>query len=199
MRTRTWRNSSIAWGMVLAWHGLLVWTLLRSPGIDHAHNDGRALQVVWITAPVPAAIAGVQSPTVARLHSQRRDKRAPIDTARRAPAALQSADPQPLSATFLEQAHALVQQQASIDFGSRDPLASRPTQLPGAGAGRFRMRPQRSARDLVAAVGGYLFAPKGYESDPCPRNRENIGNMMAGGDSAALQQELEFERRHCRP
>lgn len=199
MRTGKWRDHGIAWAMVLAWHGLLVWTLVRTPGTDHQRNHDNALQVVWITAAVPVAVVRAQPPTVVRQQHKQRDKPTRIETARRAPAAPQPADAQPLSATFLDQAHALAQQQAPIDFATRDPLASRPTQLPGAGAGRFRMQPQRSPRDLVAAVGSYLFAPKGYESDPCPRNRENIGNLMTGGDSAVLQQELDIERRHCRP
>jgi hypothetical protein len=104
-----------------------------------------------------------------------------------------------MSAVLIGQVSAEARRLVPIDFGARDPFATRPKQLLVPGSGRFRMRPTRSPKDLVAAVGGYLLAPRGYDADPCPRNRENIGNMMVGGDSASLQQEIDFERRHCRP
>ena len=200
MRTGKWRDGGIAWGVVLAWHVLFAWMLVRTARVEHLQDDADALQVVYITA--PAAITRLPRPSDAHPRRRVRDKPsqvATIATIARASRATQPVDRKPLSAVFLDEAHTLAQQQAPITFAAREPFASRPTQLPGAGTGRFRMQPQRSPRDLVAAVGGYLFAPKGYESDPCPRNRENIGRAMAGQDPQARQQELDFERRHCRP
>jgi hypothetical protein len=74
-----------------------------------------------------------------------------------------------------------------------------PPELPGAGSQNFRMRSQITPQSVVVWVSKHLFYPPGYAADPCPRNNENIGNLMAHGDSAAIQQEVEFERAHCRP
>ena len=198
MRTGKWRDGGIAWGVVLGWHLLFAWMLVRTERVEHLHDDEDALQVVYITA--PAAVARAPRPRDA--HPRRRLGAKPwhVDTTGLLTSRVaEPVDRKPLSAVFLDQAHALALQQAPITFAAPDAFASRPTQLPGAGTGRLRMQPQRSPRDLVAAVGGYLFAPKGYESDPCPRNRDNIGRAMTGQDAQALQQELDFERRHCRP
>jgi hypothetical protein len=35
--------------------------------------------------------------------------------------------------------------------------------------------------------------------EPCRENRRNIGELALDGDSAALQQQLDYEHRLCRP
>lgn len=202
MRTGKWRDHGIALGVVLAWHILLGWVLVRALRIEPSRNDEDALQIVYVTVPASALPSTAHVARIPAARQQYRPRPEPVHAGTanlRASAAPQPVDAPSLSAVFLDQAHTWAQQQAPIDFASHDPLASRPKQLPVAATKRFRMKPQHSPRDLVAAVGGYLFAPKGYNTDPCPRNRENIGNLMAGQDSQALQQELDFEREHCRP
>jgi hypothetical protein len=200
MRTGKWRDAGIACAVVLAWHVMLGWILLRQFRFEPSPAADAAIRVVFLepraAPPMPrASTPGPHAPATVR--------RTPlVAAAKPLPAkALTAAAPprQSLSADFLDQASAEARRQSPIDFGPRDPFAARARQLPAPGAGRFRMRPARSPRDLVAAVGAYLLAPRGYDADPCPRNRENIGNLMAGGDSASLQQEIEFEQRHCRP
>ncbi|WP_152566154.1 hypothetical protein [Lysobacter antibioticus] len=68
--------------------------------------------------------------------------------------------------------------------------------LPGQGARRFRMQPPNSIARTVERV-GRLFGGRG--EDPCLRTRDNIGELAVQGDSTALQRELEYERRLCRP
>lgn len=202
MRTGKWRDAGSACAMVLAWHLLLGWVLLRESRVDPSRAGDDAIRVVFIQdrvqPPTPESNPAAAAPRDVR-RATRPTSRDP--STRPLPAAtLPDAPPsQSMSATLLDQAEAEAKRQMPIGFGARDPFATRPQQVPLAGAGRFRMRPTRSPRDLVAAVGGYLFAPRGYDADPCPRNRENIGNLMAAGESAALREEVEFERRHCRP
>ena len=200
MRTGKWRDAGLACAVVLAWHQVLGGVLLRQLRIEPSHAKDDAIQVVFIEPHVELPMHGVSIPAP---RAPRALRRTPQVATTHLPAAKAlpdvSSPRQSLSAVFLDQARAEARLQAPIDFGTRDPFAARPKQLPAAGVGRFRMRPTRSPKDLVAAVGGYLLAPRGYDADPCPRNRENIGNLMAAGDSAALRQEVEFERRHCRP
>lgn len=199
MRTGKWGNAAIACAVVLAWHLMLGWVLLRQLRIEPSRAGDDAIQVVFIAPRVEPPMPSV-SRSVPRNRAVRRMP--PVAAANPAAAnALPDALPpgQSISAVFLDQASAEARRQSPIQFGARDPFANRPRQWVTAGAGRFQMRPTRSPKDLVAAVGSYLLAPRGYDADPCPRNRENIGNLMAGGDSASLQQEIDFERRHCRP
>jgi len=179
------------------------WYLIRVAPLQVAAVDGTALQVIYIAARLPA-----RPHHVARVVSSRRVSEAPalvrhepsvVATQPVSPAPAPPVDARTLSATFLDQAHARAQREAEQNIPPPDPFARRQPHLPGARDGRFRMQRQRSPRDFVAAVGSYLFAPVGYQADPCPRNRNNIGNLMAGQDSKALQQELDFERRDCRP
>jgi hypothetical protein len=199
MRTGRWRDAGIACVVVLAWHLMLGGVLLRQLRIEPARAGDDAIQVVFIEPRVAVPIPRMATPALRHPRMVRRTP--PVATMARlgAQASRDALPPQSMSAMFLDQAGAEARQQAPIDFSARDPFAARPSRLPMPAAGRFRMRPTRSPKDLVAAVGGYLLAPRGYDADPCPRNRENIGNLMAAGDSAALRQEVEFERRHCRP
>ena len=77
------------------------------------------------------------------------------------------------------------------------PLHSRMATLPGQAGGRFRMRKPLAPADVVAGIGQLFYA--GGEAAPCPRNLRNITALQDGHDPAALEQELAFERRHCRP
>ena len=200
MRTGKWRDAGIACVVVLAWHLMLGWVLLRQWRIEPSRTGDDAIRVVFIQRQIVPPMLRASTPVPPT--NRRAARRVPPVATTSPPAAEALPDrvpPQSMSAMFLDQASAEARRQAPIDFGAHDPFAIRPKQLPTPGAGRFRMRPTRSPKDLVAAIGGYLLAPRGYDADPCPRNRENIGNLMAGGDSASLQQEMEFERRHCRP
>ncbi|MGO1000130.1 hypothetical protein [Lysobacter sp. CA196] len=85
---------------------------------------------------------------------------------------------------------------APWDAPAPDLLASRAPVLPGQGARRFRMQPPNSIAATVERV-GRLFGGRG--EDPCLRTRDNIGELAVQGDSAALQRELAYERRLCRP
>ncbi len=102
--------------------------------------------------------------------------------------------------SLVDQARGLVRRHAdAATTFARDPLADRPARLPAADTGRFRMRAAITPASAIAWVGKHLTAPAGYEQDPCPRNQRNIAGLLAQGDSARLQIELDFERRHCRP
>ena len=200
MRTGKWRHAGIACVVVLAWHLMLGWVLLRQSRMEPSRAGDDAIRVVFIRPRVAAPMTRLSPPVPRHPRVVRRTPPVATTSASEAKTLPDALPPrQSLSAVFLDQVSAEARRQVPIDFGARDPFADRPKQLPTASAGRFRMRPTHSPKDLVAAVGGYLLAPRGYDADPCPRNRENIGNLMAGGDSAALRQEIDFERRHCRP
>ena len=105
-----------------------------------------------------------------------------------------------LSAVLIGQARQWARQQARSEaghgdaFGRANPLSDefRPTH------GRFRFREPLSVATVVDKI-GMVFGGAGYEADPCPQNRRNIAELAPQGESAALQQEVEFERRYCRP
>ena len=80
-----------------------------------------------------------------------------------------------------------------------DPFANRNGGLQRPAPDSIRMKPRLSPQTIVAAVGQYLFAPPGYEQDPCPQNERNIRKLMDGSDPKAMQRELEYEREFCRP
>ncbi len=100
-----------------------------------------------------------------------------------------------MSAVYLMQARDLLD---AAPVQVADPLADRMAALPGAGAGRFRMKPPPSGVAGVVASVGKLFGAEDAGA-PCRENRRNIGELAAAGDSAALQQQLDFEKRLCRP
>jgi len=112
------------------------------------------------------------------------------------------APPQParsLSAVFLQQGRRHAQQLVDAERISPDPFASRTGGFEPPAAGRFRMKRRLSPQNVVAAVGQYLFAPPGYEQDPCPQNQRNIRRLMTDPDPASMQRELDYEREYCRP
>ena len=79
------------------------------------------------------------------------------------------------------------------------PFANRPSGLQRPAPDTFHMKQQISPQDIVAEVGRLLFAPPGYEQDPCPRNERNVRKLMDGSDPKAMQRELEYEREYCQP
>ena len=200
MQTGKWRERSIAWGAVVLWHAVAGWWLLRTMHVEGARLDDEALQIVFVgrtTAPAPAPAAAVL-----RHLSRTRRIRSPVRSARMVTISpsVDTSPPEstrPLSAVFLDQAHLATEHQPGTF--EREPLDRIPVPLPGEGTDRFRMRSAITPQSAIVWVSKHLFYPVGYTADPCPRTRENIGNLGAGGDVAALQQEVEFERRHCRP
>jgi hypothetical protein len=202
LRTGTWRARGIAWGIVLAWHALVGWWLLHALPRMSARSDGAdALQVVYVTLPpsAPPLRARTSASSRRRRHADRpQTSRRPATATTTVAAAVAEPDTEDRPG-LLEQARALVRQQGAPGAPAMAAFADRPTRLPQADAGRFRMRDPMSPARVVAWLGSHALAPRGYERDPCPRNRRNIDGLLAAGDSPRLQLELEFERRHCRP
>lgn len=198
MRTRTWRERWIAVGIVVGWHALVGWWLShRLPVRDGAGAE--VLQVVYVALPplrvrepatLPDGPSGSDRGRASLSH-------ATAATGRPAAAGIAEGDGPPAAGTLPTRALESVHRETAPDF-RRDPFADRPARLPGEGKGRFRMR-SISPADVVAAIGAGLFYPPGYERDQCPRNRRNIADLLAGGDSPRLRQELEYEREYCRP
>jgi hypothetical protein len=199
MQTGTWRDRGIALGAVLLWHVMVGWWLLQTLNLDEDTVDANALQIVYVDRPVPPAPVRV----VTTHHPARISPIAPTTRETQIVAAtppqdtLPPATARPLSAVFLDQSRLAARHEsgAFAQHGFDRP----PPELPGAGSQNFRMRSQITPQSAVVWVSKHLFYPPGYAADPCPRNNENIGNLMAHGDSAAIQQEVEFERAHCRP
>jgi hypothetical protein len=202
LRTGTWRARGIAWGIVLAWHALVGWWLLHALPRMSARGDGAdALQVVYVALPPPAPPARTRTSASSR-HSRHADRPRTSRRPATATASIVAVVAEPDTADrpgLLEQARALVRQQGAPGAPAMAAFADRPARLPQADAGRFSMRDPMSPARVVAWLGSHTLAPRGYERDPCPRNRRNIGGLLAAGDSSRLQLELEFERRHCRP
>ncbi len=200
MQTGMWRDRGVALGIVLLWHVITGWWLLRTLHVDQAAVDEAALQIIYVDRAVPPVSVRV----AATPHPTRKPLLAPTMRQIKIVAAMPSqntlppATARPLSAVFLGQSRLAAEQYNQPV--EQAPFDRVPAQLPGAGSGRFRMRRQITPQSAVAWVAKRLqLLPPGYEADPCPRNNENIGNLMAKGDSAAMQQEVEFERAHCRP
>lgn len=100
-----------------------------------------------------------------------------------------------LTAVYLMQARGALAGEAPP--AGRDPFADRAARLPGEGRERFRMRTQTSVATVVNGI-GRMFGG-GDPDEACRENRRNIGDLALDGDSAALQQQLDYERRLCRP
>jgi hypothetical protein len=154
------------------------------------------LQVVWIARkPVPphdessATTQAVAAATASRPLPRTRAKPDPPSAAVREPEPAR-----PLSAVYLMQARDAT---ATDPARPPDPLADRQVQLPGAGSERFRMRRQASVATVVSGI-GRLFGARDPD-EPCREHRRNIGDLALDGDSAALQQQIDYERRRCRP
>ncbi len=209
MRTGKWRDRGIAFGVVLSWH-MMGWWLLRTLHFDEVADDAPALQIVYVDQPTsPASISpAVHALTHARSSDLasgevQNDKvaQAHVVTRRKGARPLVAPLPdnaRPLSAVFLDQAR-LAADRHDAGFAPRT-FDRIPPELPGAGSERFRMRQPVTPQNAIVWVAKHLqLLPRDYTADPCPRNNENIGNLLSGGESAALKQELDFERLHCRP
>jgi len=156
------------------------------------------MQVVWIAPPPPHAPQRARMP--ARPHdpartASRAQPRTPVATpSNTADDAAPPAGPgRPLSAIYLDQVRATAEPAAP----GADPLADRRARLPGEGGGRFRMREATSVASIVNGI-GRMFGGRDPD-EPCRENRRNIGELALDGDSAALQQQLDYEHRLCRP
>ena len=192
MRTGTLCDRAVAWALVLAWHLLAVRWLLHAVPVPQRTRDEPPFEVIYVTRPPPAVASPPASTTTAvRARTSVRDRRLP--PARPASGALTVVD-HPSAASLIAQASA-----AAAPAAPADPFARPAPRLPGEGPGRFRMRNPITPARVVAWLGSHVLAPRGYNADPCPRNRANIGNLMGGQDPSALQQELDFQRQHCLP
>jgi hypothetical protein len=187
-------DRSIAWMVVLAWHLLVVrWLLHALPAMQRTREDP-AIQVVYVSRP-PAARPQRVLPAHGSRRSAAHSPRQPSQVA--PPRATMVARAIPLSAPVLLDPTLVVAQ--PLPALPPDPFADHPPRLPGEGPGRFRMRDPITPARAVAWLGSHILAPRGYTADPCARNRANIGNLMSGQDPSALQQEIDFQRRHCLP
>lgn len=192
--------------VALAINGWAVWALTQAmrPGAGAA-ADTVVLQAVWLPrhAPdQPASIAAAPRPVTAR--PTRRPPQLPTPPRAGAPhaTALDEAPAdamatRPISAVYLTQIRRAADDELGAAIASRDPLADRVTRLPGQAVNRFRMREPMSAARAVAMV-GQLFGGND-PAEPCRSNRSEIAALGTQGDSKRLQQELDYERRWCRP
>lgn len=179
----------------------MYWTLARlmRPWAAPVMVATSAIDVVWIARErTPARMAGdgstapARSPSRSPLRRAREAKRMnePETAATDAPAASRA-----ISAVYLMQARRALALQARAE--PVDPFADRARPLPGEGRERFRMRTQTSVASVVSGI-GRMFGGRDPD-EPCRENRRNIGDLALDGDSAALQQQLDYERRLCRP
>lgn len=197
-------DGAMARMLLLLLHAGFGWMLTRIARVAPPPTDDAQLQVVYAQAITRDARRERRELSIAPAKPRAQAVQSASTASTVAPAPITNAMPaatttQPLSAVFIEQGRQAIARQERSAFAPADPFASRKARLPATDAGRIRMRRQRTPEALVNAVARYLFAPKGYEQDPCPRNRANIGALITAGDSAALQDELAFERSHCRP
>lgn len=203
--TGKWNGESIfAWAIVIALHALLWRELSRIdlPRIGHTESSAR-LRLTWIPRQSPRHIdrpKAIAQPRAAQAGSDAGDVRS--DEASQLPRETVHSAPQPtrsLSAVFLEQGRRHAEQLVQAERLPMDPFASRNGGFQRPAPNTIRMKPQISPQDVVAAVGQYLFAPPGYEQDPCPQNARNIQKLLDGSDPKSMQYELEYEREYCRP
>lgn len=203
--TRKWHGEPVlAWSIVLLLHALLWRGLSRIDVVSFRDDeDATRLQLIWIdrapppVVPLPEAIAppAVRKPRIRSGASAKAVQGESVSTRENSP-------PQPtrsLSAVFLLQARRTIEQADSLQRAPVDPFASRNGGFQAPAADTIRMKRQISPRDVVAAVGQLLFAPPGYEQDPCRENARNIRRLMTDLDAPAMQRELDYEREYCRP
>ena len=196
-RSETWLAATVAvlsttamfWGLSRMMRPILVPALVDAP-----------LQVVWIERE-PDTPHDESPPTTGRAAAARAPRPMPQARAKAAAAAIAPAatarEPEPgrpLSAVYLMQARDAA---ATDPAQPPDPLADRPMRLPGEGSERFRMRRQASVATVVSGI-GRMFGARDPD-EPCREHRRNIDDLALDGDSAALQQQIDYERRRCRP
>ncbi|TWI14425.1 hypothetical protein [Aerolutibacter ruishenii] len=191
--------------LALALNGWAVWALATAMQPTPAPEAAPAvLQVAWVRQREPGALVHAPAPPQ-RLASARPTQEHPPTHGTQplpAPPPAKHSDPtlptpvRPLSAVYVAQLRQAMHAEGNgIDF--HDPLADRPAQVPGQAANRFRMRTPMSPARAVAMV-GMLFGGSD-PAEPCRSNRARIAGLGTAGNSERLQQELDFERRWCRP
>ena len=173
--------------------------VMMRPAIVPIPPSRTDMEVVWIappSAPLPAPRAQMHARPrdLARMAS-RAQPRIPVPTPSNAvhDAAPPADRGRPLSAVYLGQ----MRTSAEPAVPAADPLADRRARLPGEGGGRFRMREPTTVASVVNGI-GRMFGGRDPD-EPCRENRRNIGELALDGDSAALQQQLDYEHRLCRP
>ena len=178
----------------------MFWTLARlmRPGPVAVVAAPRGIEAVWIVRePAPAHVVRgdpvVRTRPSSPMQPRRAHEAAPMNEPETAAAATPAAS-RAMSAVYLMQARTALGTQAAAPT---HPLADRATRLPGDGHERFRMRTQTSVAGVVSGI-GRMFGGRDPD-EPCRENRRNIGDLALDGDSAALQQQLDYERRLCRP
>lgn len=191
-RGEAWLAATVAVLSTMA----MFWGLSRMMRPIHAPAVADApLQVVWlIREPVvshdesPATQAPAAAPVPRPIPPAHARSGAPSPVSREPEPA------RPLSAVYLMQAREAAETGAGR---APDPLADRQVRLPGEGAERFRMRRQASVATVVSGI-GRMFGARDPD-EPCSEHRRNIDELALDGDSAALRQQIDYERRRCRP
>lgn len=198
-------DRAIASAIAVAAHAALAaWLLWSRDAGPAAQGREEALHVVWIERPRPlAAPAPPPDPSLPPDATQPRSPRVVAETAPArttatpaAPLPSEPAPARPLSAVFIEQGRALAEARHGHDF-KRNPLVDRQAVRIDAAPERIRMQDPLTPAKVVARI-GVLFGGPGYETDPCPRIRRNLGNLAtAGRDDEGLQEELRRHRQFC--
>jgi len=185
---------------VTAHVALAAWLLWSRDAGPAAQGREEALQVVWIerprplAPPDPAPSPDAAQPRIPRAVSDTTPARATATPA--VPLPSEPAPARPLSAVFIEQGRALAEARHGHDF-RRNPLVDPQAVRIDAAPERIRMRDPLTPAKVVAGI-GVLFGGPGYETDPCPRIRRNLGNLVtAGRDDEGLQEELRRHRQFC--
>ncbi|MFC3550579.1 hypothetical protein ACFOLC_06065 [Lysobacter cavernae] len=191
----------IASGVVILVHvalGAILARLLHGAATADAAADPPPTYVEFIPRRSHAGKATSPMPPSPRPPTPRIARDTPLAPT---PPTATAADPPPanrsLSAVLIGQARDWAERKARAEALPVDPF-ERPHRLQGVPAERFHMREPLSVASVVDRIGSVFYAP-GSERDPCPRNRQHIAALATGGGEKALQQEIEFERRHCRP
>ena len=215
MGTRTFhRDGLLALTGLLALHALFAWVLMRAmrPSAETGTGIETALQVVFlptrkIAAPAERTAIRNRNATErpATADATRKERQAAITPARPTPTPTPAADSTPASApiqaVLIGQAAAAAVRVAPIEIAPTDALASRHARLPGRAGGRFRMHDRLSPQQVVA-MAGKLFggmSAREVRAEVCARNRQNLVNAAAAGDSLALRVELDTQHRYCNP
>lgn len=192
-RSETWLAAAVAvlsttamfWGLSRMMRPILVPAVADAP-----------LQVVWIERD-PVTSHDESSATAGRVTTAPASRRRPQTQVETPAASATGREPEPgrpLSAMYLMQAREAA---ATGPAPTPDPLADRQVRLPGEGSERFRMRRQTSVATVVSGI-GRMFGARDPD-EPCREHRRNIDDLALDGDSAALQQQIDYERRRCRP
>lgn len=202
-----WRGQAVQWDGVIAVtitvvvQAGLAWLLARAmqPPPRVTASTETMTEVMWLPRAVvspPPATDAMPPPRGTAQRGSRPQVGAP-STLRGAEAehgaVVESS--RPMAAVYLMQARQNAQAGAT---GGHDPLADRQVRLPGEGEQRFRMRPPPGGVAAVVSKVGRLFGAEDAAA-PCRETSRNINDLALDGDSAQLQQQIDRERRLCRP